>query len=145
MSVCVFCPVPSAPHPVKGLLSSISVFKQDKVPVRITGLSPPDSPTCHSPSVMKAFSFCLKVGDERGAAVRDLVALTDRIRVADPGERYEGGVRWVRMFLPNWIRGGGEGKGIHKARGPCLTLLGDGRCSKVCFETHMPVYIRKTC
>lgn len=57
------------------------------MPVHITDLSPPDSPTCHSPSVMKASSFCLKVGDERGTAVRDPVGLTDRIRVANPGER----------------------------------------------------------
>lgn len=82
MSVFVFCPILSPPVPVTGLLSSISVFKQDKVPVHITGLSPPDSPTCHSPNVMKVSSFCLKVGDERRTVVRDLVALTDLIRVA---------------------------------------------------------------
>lgn len=87
MSVCVFCPVLSPPVPVTGLLSSISVFKQDKVPVHITDLSPPDSPTCHSPGVMKASSFCLKVGDERRTAVRDPVGLTDWIRAADPRER----------------------------------------------------------
>lgn len=66
---------------------------------------------------MKAFPFCLKVEDERGAAVRDLVALTDQIKSSRTWrKKCEGGVRRVRMFLPNWIRGGGEGKGIHKAR-----------------------------
>lgn len=73
---------------------------------------------------MKAFSFCLKVEDERGAAVRDLVALTDQIKSSRSwGKKCEGGVRRVRMFLPNWIRGGGEGKGIHKARGPCFSAV----------------------
>lgn len=71
---------------MKGLLSSISVFKQDKVPVRIRDLSPPRSPNCHSASVMKAFTFCLKVGDESRPAVVDLAALTNQIRVADPRE-----------------------------------------------------------
>lgn len=86
MSGRVFCPVPSLPSTVKGLLSSISVFKQDKVPVHIRDLSPPHSLNCHSASVMKAFTFCLKVGDESRTAVTDLAALTNQIRVADPGE-----------------------------------------------------------
>lgn len=70
-----------------GLLSSISVFKQDKVPVPIMDLSPHDSHSCHSPSLMKVSSFCLKVGDERRTAVRDLVGLTDLIRVATVVEK----------------------------------------------------------
>lgn len=81
MSVCVFCLILSPPVPVAGLLPSISIFKQDKVPVPIKELSPPDSPVCHSPSVMKVSLFCLKVGDERRTAVRDLVGLPDVIRV----------------------------------------------------------------
>lgn len=57
------------------------------MPVHIRDLSPPDCPTCHSARLMKASSFCLKVGDERRTAVRDLVGLTDQIRVAHPRER----------------------------------------------------------
>lgn len=87
MSHCVVCPVLSPPVPGTGLLSSISVFKQDKVPVQITGLSPPASASRHSPGVMKACSFCLKVGDERLTAVRDPVGLTDPITVAAAGKR----------------------------------------------------------
>lgn len=59
------------------------------MPVHIRGLSPPRPPNCHSASVMKAFTFCLKVGDESRAAVTDPRALTNQIRVADPVE--EGG------------------------------------------------------
>lgn len=112
MSGRVFCPVPSLPSTVKGLLSCISVFKEDKVPVHIWALSPPHSPTCHSAGLMKAFTFCLKVGDESRTAVTDLAALTNQIRVADPGresgsEEREG----VRMSLPNLVKGGSKGKG----------------------------------
>lgn len=59
------------------------------MPVHIRDLSPPHSPNCHSPSVMKAFTFSLKVGDESPTAVTDLDALTNQIRVAHPGA--EGG------------------------------------------------------
>lgn len=123
MSVCVFCPVPSPPVPMTGLLSSISVFKQDKVTVHITGLSPPASPSCHSPGVMKAPSFCLKTGDKSRTVVRDQVGLTDQIRVAGPGERGTRGERRVRMFLPNWIRSGGEGKVYVEQGSVCLFIL----------------------
>lgn len=117
MSGCVFCPVPSLPSTVKGLLSSISVFKQDKVPVHIRVLSPPHSPDCHSASVMKAFTFCLKVGDESRTAVMDLAALTNHIRVADPREETGTDEReGVRMLLPNFIKGGSKGKGLRRAR-----------------------------
>lgn len=68
------------------------------MPVPIKELSPPDSPSCHSPSVMKVLLFCLKVGDERGTAVRDLVCLTDLIRVATVLEKE------LKMFLADWIR-----------------------------------------
>lgn len=69
--------------PVTGFLSSISVFKQDKESVYITDLSSPDFLACHSPRNMKASSFCLKKEDERRTAARDVVDLTDSIRVAD--------------------------------------------------------------
>lgn len=101
MSGRVFCPVPSLPSTVKGLLSCISVFKQDKVPVHIWDLSSPHSPNCHSAGVMKAFTFCLKVGDQSRTAVTDLAALTHPIRVADPGQE----------------------SGSEEREGVCLTLL----------------------
>ncbi|CAB1441031.1 unnamed protein product [Pleuronectes platessa] len=95
-----------------GLLSSISVFKQDKVPVHITDLSLPDSPTCHSPGDMKASSFCLKVGDEKRTAVRDLAGLTDWIRPSDPRKR--GGGRCskvgVETLVPVHVRETGAGR-----------------------------------
>ncbi len=144
MSVCVFCSVLSPPVPVTGLLSSISVFKLDKVPVRITGLSSPGSPTCHSPSVMKASSFCLKVGDERGTAVRDLVGLTDRIRVADPGQRGTREERegWGCSCLTGLREGVQEEAYIEQSS--VLVFITDGRWSKVGVEIHVPVHIRKT-
>lgn len=60
------------------------------MPVDITGLSSPDSLTCHSAGIMKASTFCLKKEDERRTVVRDGVDLSDWIRVA--GLR-EGGMR----------------------------------------------------
>lgn len=125
MSISVFCPVPSLPYTVKGLLSSITVFKQDKVPVHITGLSPPDRLTCHSASVMKAFTFCLKVGDERGAAGRDLLALTDQIKEPDAGERGTRDKRrgWGCSCL-NWLGSEVKGKVYMKQESVALCTWG---------------------
>lgn len=127
MRVRVSRPVLSPPVPVTTLLSSISLFKQDKAPVHITALSPPRSAACHSPSFMKAGSFCLKVGDERGAAVRDLVGLTDRIRATNPGER---GRRWEQevrgCFCLTGLEEGAKGRYMG-GKGPCLSVLGEVR------------------
>lgn len=93
---------------------------------------------------MKASSFCLKVGDERRTAVRDLVGLTDQIRVADPGER---GMREEREGQGCSCLTGLE-EGVKErymlSKGLCLFLLVEGRCSKVGVETRVPVRITKT-
>lgn len=103
------------------------------MPVHIMGLSSPDSPTCHSSGVIKACSFCLKVGDERRTAVRDLVGLTDQIRIADHGEEsYKGGERRLRMFLPKWIRGGGEGKVYVEEGSVSVIIRGKKRGKLLC-------------
>lgn len=47
------------------------------------------------------------------------------------GEKRE---RMVRMFLPNWIRGGSEGKGVHKARVCVCLYSGRGGLRACSFE-----------
>lgn len=73
---------------------------------------------------MKVFSFCLKKGDERRTAVRDLVGLTECNRRAHPGGR--------------GTAEESEGRGCS-----CLTGLGEGGETKVYVEHgSVPVFIK---
>lgn len=47
------------------------------------------------------------------------------------------------MFLPNWIRRGGEGK-VYVEQGSLPVFIRRNRCSKVGVESRMPVHIRET-
>lgn len=55
----------------------------------------------------------------------------------------EGRGERARMFLPNWIRRGGEGK-VYVEQGSLPVFIRRNRCSKVGVESRMQGHIRET-